>query len=97
MIRPKDRFERNPDILHRRIKGDFILLPIHPKKETSRQFYFLDGIGDHVWELLDGRRNCGHIVAEIASEFKVKKERIEEEVRFFLNGLVKEGLIRRLS
>lgn len=97
MVRPNDRFKKNPDILHRRMKKESVLLPVHPRKETSRRLYFLEGVGDRIWELLDGRRDCSRIITQIAWECKVKEERVEGEVRYFLSDMVKEGLIRRLS
>ena len=79
------------------MKQESVLLPIHPRKETSRRLYFLEGIGDRIWELLDGRRDLSRIAAQIAGECQVRKEGIEEEIRCFLNELVKEGLARRVS
>ena len=95
MIQTTDRFTRSPDILHRKIKEEFILLPLRSKKETARQLYFFEGVGERIWELLDGNRECQKIVEEIASEFGVKSDRIEKEICDFLNDLVKKGLIRR--
>ena len=96
MIRPEDRFTKNPEIIHRRMKDEFVLLPIHPKKETTRPFYFFEEVGGRIWELLDGDRACRKIVEEIALEFGVREVRIEGEVFAFLNDLEKEDLIRRL-
>ena len=97
VTRPGDHFERNPEVVHRRIKNQFFLLPIRPKEEAKREFYFLEGVGERVWGLLDGKRECRKIVEAIASEFDARKERIEEEVFAFLNDLAKEDLIRRVS
>lgn len=95
MIHPTDRLTRSPDILHRKIKDEFVLLPLQSKKETARELYFVEEVGGRIWELLDGKRECQKIVEEIASEFGVKSERIGKEVFDFLNDLAKEGLIRR--
>jgi len=97
MIRPEDRFERNPDIVFRRMRDELILLPIHSKDKESRQFYYVEEVGGRVWELLDGTKACRHIVETIALEFGVKKDRVGEEILAFLGDLKEEDLIRRLS
>lgn len=96
-MRPQDRFEKDPEVIYRRLKDRFILLPIRPKEEAKREFYFMEGVGERVWGLLDGKRECRKIVETITSEFDARKEHIEEEVFAFLNDLAKEGLIRRVS
>ena len=92
------RFERNPEVNHRRItKDEFILLPSQVKKDLTRPFYFLEEVGGRIWELLDGKREYRKIAERIASEFCVKQERVEKEIKTFLSDLEKEKLIRRVS
>ena len=96
VIQSGDRFERNPDVVHRRMKEDVVLLPVRPIRETERQFYFCEEVGGRIWELLDGRRRCQGIVETIASEFGENQGRIRSDVLVFLKDLEREGLIRRV-
>jgi len=96
MIHADDRFEKHPDVVYRRMKDEGLLLPVKPKKETSRQFYYFEQVGRRVWELLDENQRCDDIVGAIASEFGTAHDRVKEDVFAFLNDLEKEDLIRRM-
>ncbi|MBI4436782.1 MAG: PqqD family protein [Candidatus Omnitrophica bacterium] len=97
MIHLEDRFTKDPDIVHRKVDGEWILVPILPRKEKKGRFYFMEGVEGRIWELVDGRLNCQAIIEEMVSEFRVKKKRAGKEILLFLEELQKEGLIRRTS
>ena len=94
-VTSRDRFEKNPHVVYRGIEDEIILLPTHPRSDSSRQFYFVEGVGREVWGLLDGNQECQKIIETIASSFGVEKGKIEKDILDFIHDLEKEELVRR--
>lgn len=86
-------YRKKGEIVTRSIAGETILVPIRAKLADMEQLIVLDGIGDFVWERLDGKTEVTAIVDAVANEYDVDKETARQDVREFLDALVKAGLI----
>ncbi len=53
----------------------------------------LDEVGSRVWELIDGERNVGSIVAQVSTLYKLTRREAEASVTLFLQMLAKRNLI----
>lgn len=93
-LKPHDRYERNSEVVYRKVNGEFILLPARYGQER-RHFYFFEEVGVRIWELLDGTRECHEIIRTVASEFGVSEREVGEEMLDFFEELAKADLIRR--
>jgi hypothetical protein len=81
---------KHPHAVFRDYDGETVVLL--PSAETEAQV--LNEVGGRVWALVDGRRDVGTIVAEVAREFDVSQGQASEDVQAFLTELLDRGLVR---
>lgn len=53
----------------------------------------LDGLGVHVWSLMDGKKNVKFIIKEFARHHRLNQREAEVSVTLFLKSLGERGLI----
>ncbi len=54
-------------------------------------------VATRVWELIDGQRTVGDIVAVVTDEYEVEPAVAEADILAFLDELLQKDLIKRLS
>jgi hypothetical protein len=70
-----------------------------PVKKTGKSWLViegvipLNGVGNDIWNLVDGRRTISYIVREISSEYRVGKNLVEGDVLKFLSDMARLGLV----
>ncbi len=79
---------RSTGTVQAEVDGDLILLS---PKDFS--YFGAQGAGETVWELVDGRRSIGDIVASLETEFSADEGVIRAETLEFIDALVEVGLI----
>ncbi len=63
------------------------------KNQTFKKKIQLDGLGVHVWSLVDGKKNVKSIIEEFADYHKLNIKESELSVTQFLRSLGERGLI----
>lgn len=53
----------------------------------------LNGVGSRIWQLADGSRSIGDIVAAIVAEYDTTADEVERDVVNFIEQLVKEHIL----
>jgi hypothetical protein len=90
------RYQKDPDIVSRKIADEVILVPIRRKLANVNVIYLLrDEVSVRIWELIDAERKVGEIKSIICKEFEVNPERVDKDVEKFLRQLEKTGAIRQ--
>jgi hypothetical protein len=79
---------QNEDTAVRTIEGEAFIV----NAETS-ELHNLNPVGTRVFELVDGVRTVGDIVAAIVGEYEVDRETAERDVAEFLDLLSDKDLI----
>ncbi|HEX3874955.1 MAG TPA: pyrroloquinoline quinone biosynthesis peptide chaperone PqqD [Solirubrobacteraceae bacterium] len=79
---------RREDILAQDAKGQTVLL-----RPEDGGYYALREVGARVWELCDGERSVGDIVAAVCAEFDAPVEQVEADVLEFVGELRSERLL----
>jgi len=94
---------RNPDIIWRveRRRQEEVLRALEAGEEAGERgtvlliekgtMHQLNLVGGMIWERCDGRRSLEQIVDELAGEFAVGREELEDDVSEFVADLVKRG------
>lgn len=90
----EDCYQKDPNIVSRKIADKTILVPIRNKVGDLESIYTLNEIGARIWELIDGRRDLGKIRDMIIDEFEVTAEEAEKDLSEFLPKLKKIEAIR---
>lgn len=76
-------------IVWREVAGEVVLL-----NPNSDRIMGLNGSGGTTWKRLDGVRSLGEIASEIASEFRVERDKVLGDVVTFAAVLVERGLAK---
>ena len=92
-------YQKNPDIVSRKIADEVILVPIKRKLASINAMYLLrDDVSIRIWELIDGQRSAQQIRNIICKEFKVDSKQAEGDIIKFLEQLEKiEAIIIEVS
>ena len=86
-------YEKDPNIVSRRIADEFILVPIRHNVGDLESIYTLNEVAARIWELIDGKRNTEEIRNIIIQEFQVSPEEAEQDLSEFIEKLERiEGI-----
>ena len=77
-----------PGVVSRTINGEAVL--VNP---AGRKIQVLNPVGARVWDLLDGRRELGEVIAITAGEYRQAHDAVERDVMSFCEDLVRREMI----
>ncbi|HSJ52456.1 MAG TPA: PqqD family protein [Anaerolineae bacterium] len=86
-------FRRSASFVGRLIADELLLVPITRRVADLDAVYTLDGIGPRLWELLDGQRTVGELIALVVDEYEVGASEAEADVLQFMAQLESMGAI----
>lgn len=88
------RYHTSPDMIFRKIAGEYVLVPISHDVADMEAIYTLDGVGARIWELLDGTRDGYAVLSQIIKEYDVTaKEARADLVEFLVQLLAVQGIV----
>lgn len=82
------RLRRQDGILAQEARGQTVLLRLE-----DGGYYALDEVGAMIWELCDGQRAVGEIVALLCAEFDAPEGTVRADVLEFIGDLRRERLL----
>ena len=82
-----------PDVVLRKVAGERLLIPVRGNLADLQNLFVLEGVGERVWERLDGVRSVKMIAGEIAEICGAPQETVEKDCVAFLSELHSEGLV----
>ena len=82
---------KSESVVHRRVAGEVIFVPIRQHVTDLQCIYATNDVGARAWELLDGQRSVGDIVAQICEEYSVGPQEAEADLAGFFAKLVETG------
>jgi len=86
-------YQKNPDIVFRKIADEYILVPIRQNVGDLESIYTLNEVATRIWELVDGKRKISEIKKIITEEFEVTPEEAEKDLIELMQKLEKiEGI-----
>lgn len=88
------RFERNPDVVSRRIRGEHILVPIARHSGALDSLFTLNETAGLVWERAGSGMDLGAIAETFSTEFGIPREQAEADVRRAIGELVAIGALK---
>lgn len=87
------RYQKNPDLVFRKIADEVILVPIRQNVGDLDSIYTLNKVATRIWELTDGKMKVKDIKDKIVEEFEINSEEAEEDLIELLQNLEKiEGI-----
>lgn len=85
--------KRVNSVVHRRVAGETVLIPVRSKLVDLERVFVLNGVGDFIWERLDGHTTLGRIEALIVEEFDVPRKDASADLQAFAEELLRRGLV----
>ena len=89
----KKSYEKNEDVVFRRISDESILVPIKGSVADLGFIYNLNDVGTFIWERIDGKRQLMDIKMKMVEEFEVAPSEAERDLLQFIAHLEKMGCI----
>jgi len=81
---------RRADVLAQQVEpGDTTVL-LNPK---SGEYYTLDAVGSHAWQLCDGKNTISEMATILSQEFDAPSDVIENDILDLMKDLLDEGLV----
>ena len=90
-------YEKNDDIIHRRIAGETILVPLRGELVDMQKIFALNPVADYVWEQLDGKRNLMEICNRVDHMFESVPDQVRKDVLEFISELIEAELITKIE
>lgn len=86
-------YQKDPNIVFRKIADEVILVLIRQNVGDLQSVYTLNEVAARIWELIDGKRKVKEIKDKIVEEFEVTPEEAEKDLTESLQKLEKiEGI-----
>ena len=86
-------YRKKDDIVTRRIAGETILVPVCGNLADMQRLFSLSGVGEFIWERIDGSASLEAIREGIMERFEVDREESEADLVEFTSRLLDSGLI----
>lgn len=92
-------YKKNTGIVKRKIADEVILVPVgnmgnaDNSIETQQKIFSLNGVGEYVYECIDGVKTVEQILAEIFDNFDVSLEQAQTDVVEFIESLAEQNII----
>lgn len=84
----EERLHRQDGVLAQEAQGQTVLLRLH-----DGSYYALDDVGARIWELCDGQRVVGEVLAALCAEFEAPEATIRTDALEFIGDLRRERLL----
>lgn len=78
------------EVLFQEVSGEAVLLDL-----KSEQYFGLDKVGTHVWQLLNQNLPEESIIEQLLQRYEVDRPTLENDVSQLLAQLEKAGLVER--
>ena len=88
-----DRFQTNPNYIHRNIAGKSVLISVGGNIANFNGYIQLNETAAFLWQQLDTPKTIPELVSAMREEFDVSKEAALADVKEFLDELAKSGMV----
>ncbi len=78
----------HPQAIWRVIEDEVLIL-----KLDTGQVSVLNPTGRQIWELMDGRRDLGEIVAHVQETYQVPRQQAEQDLEVFVQALLDRDMV----
>ena len=90
---PGDAPCRLDDVIVREIAGEVFLVPIRGRLADLQELFVLNGVGEWLWQRLDGSRSVRDLSKDLAETYEVEEDEAVADVTSFLGELEEAGLL----
>ncbi|NMC38127.1 MAG: PqqD family protein [Bacteroidales bacterium] len=87
MIELKSVVSHSPDIVTKKTGKEYVLVPLANNIADMNRLFTLNETGAFIWELIDGKKNVGEIVAKFTEEFDIDLETATKDILSFIENM----------
>lgn len=87
MIDLKSVISHSPDIVTKKTGNEYVLVPLANNIADMNKLFTLNETGAFIWELIDGKKNVGEIVAKFTEEFDIDHETATKDILSFIKNM----------
>ena len=87
-ISTDDLVRRSPEIVSSSLDEALLFMSV-----STGRYLMLEGTGRDIWDLIDGKRRVGEIVAELGRTYDVEAETCRRDVLAFMKTLSENGMV----
>lgn len=87
MIDLKSVVSHSPDIVTKKTGNEYVLVPLANNIADMNKLFTLNETGAFIWELIDGKKNVGEIVAKFTEEFDIDHEIATKDILSFIKNM----------
>lgn len=81
--------KRNPELLAVDMDGETVMMDM-----TSGNYFGINGVGSHIWELLENEQTVQFIIDSVSSSFEVNEgDTVKSDVLAFLQKMQAQKLL----
>ena len=92
-----DIYIKSKDVVHRRVAGESILVPVRGNVADMQRLYALDAVAEYAWDCLDGECSMSEIAVLIANNFDISEEIALADLDPFFSDLESQTLISKVA
>lgn len=86
------------DVVARKIEDELIIVPLAAGiGDMEDELFTLNETGVIIWERLDGQKSLKDVVKEISQEFDAPAEKIANDIKGFVEELLRRGMLVEVS
>lgn len=88
------RYERNREVVSRKIEGELIIVPIRSGVGDLNSLYTLNPVGCVLWDFMNESHTVPEMVERVCHEFEVTADQARQDIEAFLDSLMAERLVQ---
>lgn len=90
LVKPQAKYRRSPRASWKRIEDSVVVLD-----DVEGELIRFNGVGDRIWEELDGRRSVSDLAKLLGAEFDAPAGVLEKDIASFLRRLADMELVEK--
>lgn len=91
------RYERNRDVVSRKIEGEIIIVPVRSGVGDLNSLYTLNSVGSVLWDFMNESHTIPEMVQRVCDEFDVTARQAQQDIEAFLDSLMAEQLVQSVA
>ena len=91
------KYKKRDEVMSRRIAGEVLLVPIKGNLADMQKLFVLEGVGEFIWERLDGNQTVQQLEDAVCENFEVMADDARNDIEEFIGRLKERGLIMEVN
>jgi hypothetical protein len=84
----------SPSVVTRKTGNEYVLVPVANNIADMNSVFTLNETGAFIWELIDGEKTLGEIIAAVTAEYDIDEGTASEDVEDFIENMKKFLIIK---